>query len=134
MPSPKTPSSDGKSPSSDGKLLSTPGKLLSSDGSRTALMEPDPDPAPPVPLPDVPPVPLPEVKPPTDVARRRTADRTEQPDVLLDALVKVQEIKLEVVGLKANVRVNAEVGNLVKLSVGADVSLERVTLTITGWR
>jgi hypothetical protein len=46
--------------------------------------------------------------------------------------VSVKEIKLDVQGLRANVQVNAEVANLVKLSVGADVSLDRVTLTITG--
>jgi len=54
------------------------------------------------------------------------------PDVFLDALVAVQEIKLDVQGLRAHLAVNAEVASLVKLSVGADVSLERVTLTITG--
>ena len=54
------------------------------------------------------------------------------PDVFLDALVAVQEIKLDVRGLRAHLAVNAEVASLVKLSVGADVSLERVTLTITG--
>jgi len=109
-----------------------PPELPSSDGHHAALMEIDPDPAPVVPGPGVKPViPAPGAKPPTVVARR-SADRTEQPDVLLDAVVSVKEIKLDVQGLKANVRVNAEVGNLVKLSVGADVSLDRVTLTITG--
>jgi len=83
-------------------------------------MELDPDPTAIAPPPDVP--------APTDVRQRVAV----QPDVLLDAVVSVQEIKLDVRGLKANVRVNAEVANLVKLSVGADVSLDRVTLTITG--
>jgi hypothetical protein len=80
--------------------------------------------------------PVPTDPAPTDLVpsngRRRSADRAEQPDVLLDALVSVKEIKLDVQGLRANVQVNAEVANLVKLSVGADVSLDRVTLTITG--
>ena len=120
MPSPELPSSDGKLPSSDGSFPSSDGKLPSGNGSRTALMELDPDPTAIAPPPDVP--------APTDVRQRVAV----QPDVLLDAVVSVQEIKLDVRGLKANVRVNAEVANLVKLSVGADVSLDRVTLTITG--
>jgi len=120
MPSPELPSSDGKLPSSEGSLPSSDGKLPSGNGSRTALMELDPDPTTIAPPPDVP--------PPTDVRQRIAV----QPDVLLDAMVSVQEIKLDVQGLKANVRVNAEVANLVKLSVGADVSLDRVILTITG--
>jgi hypothetical protein len=64
--------------------------------------------------------------------RPRSGARTEQPDVLLDALVNIDEFKLDVQGLKANVSVLAEVAGLVKLSVGADVSLDRVTLMIKG--
>jgi hypothetical protein len=105
------------------KLSSGDGKLPSGDGSRAALLELDGDPT------------------TTALAhnghlplngRRRSADRTEQPDMLLDTLVNVQEIKLEVHGLKANVQVPAEVANPVKRPVGADVSLDRVTLTIAG--
>jgi len=52
-------------------------------------------------------------------------------DVLLDAVAKVEEIKLDVEGLSAHVALVAEIDNLLKLSVGADVELNRVTLTIT---
>src|SRR5919112_3690210 len=57
----------------------------------------------------------------------------EEPDVLLDVpVLKVEEIYLEVEGLRAHVAVLAELADLVKLSVGADVNLDRVKLTIKG--
>jgi hypothetical protein len=62
----------------------------------------------------------------------RQAVVMDKPDVLLDALVRVDEIHLEVAGLKAHVSVLAELADLLKLSVGADVELEKVTLTIKG--
>jgi hypothetical protein len=56
-----------------------------------------------------------------------------QPDVLLDVpVLKVEEIHLEVDNLKAQVSLQAEVLNLLKLHVGADVSLGHVTLEIKG--
>ena len=56
-----------------------------------------------------------------------------QPDVLLDVpVLKVDEIHLEVDDLKARVSLQAEVLNLLKLHVGADVSLGRVALDIKG--
>lgn len=56
-----------------------------------------------------------------------------QPDVLLDVpVLKVEEIHLEVENLKAQVSLQAEVLNLLKLHVGADVSLGHVTLEIKG--
>src|SRR5882762_5008136 len=55
------------------------------------------------------------------------------PDVLLDVpVVKVDEIDIEVADLRAQVAVNAEVRDLVEISVGADVSLDKVELKIEG--
>jgi hypothetical protein len=56
-----------------------------------------------------------------------------EPDVLLDVpVLKVEEITLTVEGLRAHVAVLAELADLVKLSVGADVALDKVELTIKG--
>lgn len=56
-----------------------------------------------------------------------------QPDVLLDVpTVKVEEIHLEVEDLRARVSLQAEVLSLLKLHVGADVSLGHVLLDIKG--
>jgi hypothetical protein len=57
----------------------------------------------------------------------------QQPDVLLDVRqLKVDEIKLEVDNLQAHVSVLAEVLNLVRLQVGVNASLGRVSLDIKG--
>jgi hypothetical protein len=56
-----------------------------------------------------------------------------QPDVLLDVpVLKVEEIHLEVEDLSAQVSLQAEVLSLLKLHVGADVKLGRVSLDIKG--
>jgi len=53
--------------------------------------------------------------------------------VLLDVpVLKVEEINLTVEGLRAHVAVLAELADLVKLSVGADVELDKVELEIKG--
>jgi hypothetical protein len=53
--------------------------------------------------------------------------------VLLDVpVLKVEEINLTVEGLRAHVAVLAELADLVKLSVGADVNLDKVELEIKG--
>jgi hypothetical protein len=58
---------------------------------------------------------------------------SDEPDVLLDVpVLKVEEIDLTVEGLRAHVSVLAELADLVKLSVGADVTLDKVELTIKG--
>jgi hypothetical protein len=58
---------------------------------------------------------------------------SDEPDVLLDVpVLKVEEIDLTVEGLRAHVAVLAELADLVKLSVGADVALDKVELTIKG--
>ena len=66
---------------------------------------------------------------PSEVQRQAVAD---EPDVLLDALVKAQEIALEVEGLKARVWVQAEVADVVKLSVEAGVNVDALDLAIQG--
>jgi hypothetical protein len=66
---------------------------------------------------------------PTDAA----ADGAEPPDVLLDVSeLEVDRISLEVEDLKAHVSVEAELANLVRLSVGVDATLDRVKLEIEG--
>lgn len=56
-----------------------------------------------------------------------------EPDVLLDVpTLKVEEIHLEVEDLTARVSLQAEVLSLLKLHVGADVSLGHVSLEIKG--
>ncbi|MGW3460299.1 hypothetical protein ACWDE9_12150, partial [Streptomyces olivaceoviridis] len=55
------------------------------------------------------------------------------PDVFLDVpVLKVDEIDLDVEDLRAHVSLQAEVLDLVKLNVGADVTLGRVHLGISG--
>ncbi|MFV2195008.1 hypothetical protein [Nocardiopsis sp. LOL_012] len=57
----------------------------------------------------------------------------EEPDVFLDVpSVKVEEIDLEVDNLLASVSLQAEVLDLLRLKVGADVELGRVSLTVKG--
>jgi hypothetical protein len=59
--------------------------------------------------------------------------RGEDPDVLLDVpQLHVDEISLEVEDLRARVSLQAEVLDMLKLNVGADVALGRVHLDITG--
>jgi hypothetical protein len=61
------------------------------------------------------------------------ANIPEGPDLLVDVpVVKVDEIDLEVEDLRAQVAVMAEMRQLVKLSVGADVRLGKVGLQIQG--
>jgi hypothetical protein len=67
--------------------------------------------------------------PTTDAA----ADEAEPPDVLLDVSeLRVDRISLEVEDLRAHVSVQAELANLVRLSVGVDATLDRVKLEIEG--
>jgi hypothetical protein len=70
-------------------------------------------------------------RPRAAVEEQGTADQ--QPDVLLDVReLKVDEIHLEVDDLQAHVSLLAEVLTLLKLQVGADVSLAKVSLDIKG--
>jgi hypothetical protein len=66
------------------------------------------------------------------VLAERDSD-SEEPDVLLDVpVVKVDEINLEVEELRARVSLQAEVLDLLKLNVGADVFVGHVGLEIKG--
>jgi hypothetical protein len=66
------------------------------------------------------------------VLAERDSDSVD-PDVLLDVpVVKVDEINLEVEELRARVVLQAEVLDLLKLNVGADVFIGRVALDIKG--
>jgi hypothetical protein len=56
----------------------------------------------------------------------------DEADFLLDALLKVEEVDLEVEGLSARVSVQAEVADLVKLAVSADVNIEKLKMTLEG--
>jgi hypothetical protein len=61
------------------------------------------------------------------------APGTQEPDVLLDVSeLKVAKIDLEVDGLRAHVSLQAELANLLRLSVGVDARLDRVKLVIEG--
>ena len=63
----------------------------------------------------------------------RQVSGSDEPDVLLDVpVLKVEEINLTVEGLRAHIAVLAELADLVKLSVGADVALDKVELEIKG--
>jgi hypothetical protein len=65
--------------------------------------------------------------------RRQQSADTGDPDVLLDVPnLSVDEITLEVANLRANVSLDARLANLLKLTAGADVGIERVNLTIRG--
>ncbi|MGW1606601.1 hypothetical protein [Streptomyces eurythermus] len=65
------------------------------------------------------------------VGRRRAAGA--EPDVHLDVpVLKVDEIDLDVEDLRAHVSLQAEVLDLLRLNVGADVALGRVHLGISG--
>jgi hypothetical protein len=63
----------------------------------------------------------------------RSGEPAAEPDVLLDVpQLRVEEIILEVEDLRAHVSVQADVLNLLRLSVGADVQLGGVHLDIKG--
>lgn len=68
-----------------------------------------------------------------DEQRPGPVEPAQTPDVLLDVpTLHVDEVQLEVENLRARVSLQAEVLDLLKLNVGADVALGRVQLDITG--
>ncbi len=74
-----------------------------------------------------------EPEEPDDDFEGASVDRREEPDVLLDVpALKIDEIDLEVDDLRARVTLQAEVLDLLKLNVGADVALGHVKLDIKG--
>jgi hypothetical protein len=57
----------------------------------------------------------------------------EQPDVLLDIPnLSVEEITLEVNNLQVHIALDARLANLLKLTAGADASIDNVKLTVKG--
>ncbi len=73
--------------------------------------------------------------------RRRTlveadgqeGDRETVPDVLLDVpMLKVDKLGIDVDQLNARVSMRAQLGDLVNIEVGADVGIDRVSMTIEG--
>src|SRR5918998_1267005 len=90
------------------------------------------------------PSPAPTVRPlsPEDIERQRQASErrrqsaaTGDPDVLLDIPnLTVEEITLEVENLRARVSLDARLANLLQLTAGADVGIDKVKLTIKGVR
>src|SRR5918999_6019750 len=68
-----------------------------------------------------------------DYALAASDSDSEDPDVLLDVpVVKVDEINLNVDQLRARVSLQAEVLDLLRLNVGADVFIDHVGLEIKG--
>ena len=68
-------------------------------------------------------------------ARRRSQQNGDagEPDVLIDVpQLKVEEIGLEVDNLHARIALEAKLGDLLELHVGADVVADRVALEIKG--
>lgn len=72
--------------------------------------------------------------PPSPLAAQAMAG-SDQPDVLLDIPnLSVEEITLEVNNLQAHIALDARLANLLKLTAGADVSIDNVKLSIKGVR
>lgn len=75
-----------------------------------------------------------QVRQPSPAAQQVLASG-DQPDVLLDVPeLSVEEITLEVDSLEAHVSLDARLANLLKLTAGADASIDKVKLTIKGVR
>lgn len=70
----------------------------------------------------------------TTSSQRRAAEAASgEPDVLLDVPnLSVEEITLEVENLRAKVSLDARLANLLQLTAGADVGIDKVKLTIKG--
>ena len=70
---------------------------------------------------------------PRTTTATRAAANAGDPDVIVDIpRVSVESVVLDVSDLKAHVSLDARVGNLVRLSAGADASLDKVRLEING--
>ena len=72
--------------------------------------------------------------PPSPAAQRALAS-SDQPDVLLDIPnLSVEQITLEVENLQVHIALDARLANLLKLTAGADASIDKVKLDIKGVR
>jgi hypothetical protein len=75
-----------------------------------------------------------QVQQPSPLAAQALASG-DQPDVLLDVPeLSVEQITLEVNNLTANVALDAQLANILKLTAGADVRIDQVKLDIKGVR
>lgn len=74
------------------------------------------------------------VQPLSDRASQTTyADPSAEPDVLLDVPnLSVEEITIEVDNLRAKIALEARLANLLSLSAGADVGIDKVKVSIKG--
>jgi hypothetical protein len=64
---------------------------------------------------------------------QQVSQGTEQPDVLLDVPnLSVEQITLEVDNLQVHIALDARLANLLKLTAGADASIDKVKLDIKG--
>jgi hypothetical protein len=76
----------------------------------------------------------PQPLPPTPAAQRALAG-ADQPDVLLDIPnLSVEQITLDVANLQVHIALDARLANLLKLTAGADASVDKVKLDIKGIR
>ena len=76
----------------------------------------------------------PQPLPPTPAAQRALAG-ADQPDVLLDIPnLSVEQITLDVENLQVHIALDARLANLLKLTAGADASVDKVKLEIKGVR
>lgn len=73
------------------------------------------------------------VQPLSERPTTMAADPSGEPDVLLDIPnLSVEEITLEVENLEARLNVEARLANLLHLNAGADVSIDKVKISIKG--
>lgn len=73
------------------------------------------------------------VTPVPQTDRRRQSTTNDEPDVLLDVPnLSVEEINLQVENLRAHISLDARLANLLQLTAGADVGIDKVDLTIKG--
>jgi hypothetical protein len=80
------------------------------------------------------PQPQPQPSAPSALAMQAMSG-SDQPDVLLDIPnLSVEEITLEVNNLQVHIALDARLANLLRLTAGADASIENVNLQITGVR
>src|ERR1700709_97565 len=77
------------------------------------------------------PTPAKSSRPPRETNRPLNKDGTTPPDVLLHVPeLSVGRIELDVDNLKANINLNANIANLVKINAGVAVSIKKVNITI----
>ncbi len=77
--------------------------------------------------------PLPPAEPISATAARYGANTNGEPDVVLDIpKLSVKKIDLQVDGLEVHISLDARLGNLLKITAGADAKIDKVKLVIEG--